>query len=284
MLPLLLLITFFAAFNLSFRQAQRLGLNLHLLGVLLFATAALMYAVLYAAAPVPVSQTVILLGIIAGVLFALMYLLMIPTMSDRGVSLMTALQQLSVLFPMLASLLIYREQPSLSQTIGAGLCLVAVPFLAFDRGVSGGRVTGRRMLLFIGLMVVNGIALTASKVFNELQAPEQLNCYMGLLMLTACVCCIPSAVHAMRTRPPGVRYGPVTLGWGAYLGLLLALGQLFMLLTLRQLPGVVAYPISQAGNVSLVTLVALLLWRERPGLPGFIGIALAVVAVVLVNR
>lgn len=284
MLPLLLLIIFFAGFNLSFRQAQRLGLNLHLLGVLLFATAALMYAILYASAPAPMSQTVILLGIIAGVLFALMYLLMIPTMSDRGVSLMTALQQLSVLFPMLASLLIYREQPSLSQTIGAGLCLVAVPFLAFDGGLSGRGMTGRRMLLAVGLMVVNGIALTASKIFDELQAPEQLNGYMGLLMLTACVGCLPSAVHAVRSRPPGVRYGAVTLGWGAYLGVLLGLGQLFMLLTLRQLPGVVAYPVSQAGNVSLVTLLALLLWRERPGLAGFIGIAMAVVAVVLVNR
>jgi drug/metabolite transporter (DMT)-like permease len=282
MIALALLIICFALFNLSFRQAQRLGLDLHVLGVLLFGTGALLYALLYAAAPAPLSMTVVLLAVVAGVLFTGMYVLMIPTMSDRGVSLMTALQQLSVLIPMLASLLIYRETPSLVNAIGAGLCLVAMPFLALDRGVSREGVTGRKLLLFVGLMVVNGIALTAAKIFHELNAPEQLNGYMLILLFVAALGCVPFAAVSMRHRPR-VRYGPLTLGWGLYLGLVLALGQLFMLLSLRHYPGVVVYPLSQAANVSLVTLCSLLLWRERPGLLGFAGIALAVVAVVLVN-
>jgi drug/metabolite transporter (DMT)-like permease len=212
-----------------------------------------------------------------------MYVLMIPTMSDRGVSLMTALQQLSVLIPMLASLFIYREQPSLINAVGAGLCLVAMPFLALDQGLSREGLTGRKFLLFLGLMVVNGIALTASKVFHELNVPEQLNGYMLILLLVAGLGCIPFAAVSMKRRPR-VCYGPLTLGWGVYLGLVLALSQLFLLLSLRHYPGVVGYPLCQASNVSLVTICSLLLWRERPGLPGFVGIALAVVAVVLVNR
>jgi drug/metabolite transporter (DMT)-like permease len=283
MLSLLLLIITFAAFNLSFRQAQRLGLNLHLLGVLLFATGALLYATLHAASPAPLSQTVVLLAVVAGLLFTGMYVLMITTMSDRGVALMTALQQLSVLFPMAASLLLYREHPSLISAIGAGLCLVAMPFLAFDKGLGEGGMTGRRVALCLGLMVVNGVALTASKIFNELHAPEQLNGYMAILLCTAAVACVPFAVVAVR-RAPRQRYGRLTVGWGVYLGLLLALGQLFMLLSLRHYPGVVVYPLSQASNVSLVTLVSLALWREKPGPLGFVGIALAVVAIVLVNR
>ena len=282
MIALALLIICFSAFNLSFRQAQRLGLDLYVIGVLLFGAGALLYALLYAAAPVPLSMTVALLGVIAGVLFTGMYVLMIPTMSDRGVSLMTALQQLSVLIPMLASLLIYREQPSLINAVGAGLCLVAMPFLALDKGVSREGLTRRKLLLFVGLMVVNGVALTAAKVFDELAMPEQLNGYMMILMLVAALGCIPFAAASMKHRPR-VRYGKLTLGWGIYLGLVLALGQLFMLLSLRAYPGVVVYPLCQAANVSLVTILSLLLWRERPGLLGFAGIALAVVAVVLVN-
>jgi drug/metabolite transporter (DMT)-like permease len=211
-----------------------------------------------------------------------MYVLMIPTMSDRGVSLMTALQQLSVLFPMAASLLIYREHPAPINAIGAGLCLLAMPFLTLDRGVSGEGLTGRKLALFIGLMVVNGVALTAAKVFNELNMPEQLNGYMSVLLFTACVGCLPFGFASLR-RAPQKRYGRTTVGWGVYLGLLLALGQLFMLLSLRHYPGVVVYPLSQASNVSLVTLVSLLLWREKPGALGFTGIALALIAIVLVN-
>ncbi len=282
MLSLLLLIICFAAFNLSFRQAQRVGLNLYVVGVILFAAGALLYAILYRADPAPLSQTVVVLALAAGVLFTFMYVLMIPTMSDRGVSLMTALQQLSVLFPLAASLLIYREQPSLINAVGAGLCLVAMPFLTLDRGVSGEGVTGRKLLLFIGLMVVNGVALSASKVFDELDMPEQLNGYMAILLFTAGVGCVPFALASLR-RGPRKRYGRTTVGWGVYLGGLLAFSQLFMLLSLRHYPGVVVYPLSQASNVSLVTLVSLLLWRERPGVLGFVGIGLAVVAVVLVN-
>lgn len=282
MLPLLLLIICFAAFNLSFRQAQRIGLDLHVVGVILFGSGALLYLVLHQASPAPLSQTVILLGIVAGVLYTFMYVLMIPTMSDRGVSLMTALQQLSALFPMAASLLIYREHPSLINGIGAGLCLVAMPFLSFDRGISAEGVTRGKLALFIGLMVVNGVALTAAKVFNELGVPEQLNGYMAILLFTACLGCIPFGVRSMR-QTPRKRYGRVTVGWGIYLGLLLALGQLFMLLSLHHYPGVLVYPLTMASNVSLVTVLSLLLWRERPGALGFVGIALAVIAIVLVN-
>jgi drug/metabolite transporter (DMT)-like permease len=281
-MALIALIVCFAAFNLSFRQAQRLGLNLHLLGVILFTAGGVLYLALYRAAPAPLSATVIALALVAGVLFTGMYVLMIPTMSDRGVSLMTALQQLSVLVPMAVSLALYREHPSLVKGVGAGLCLVAMPFLTLDRGVSQAGVTGRKLLLFLSLMVVNGIALTAAKVFNEFAVPEQLNGYMMILMLTAAGGCLPFAYVAIR-RAPRQRYGRVTWGWGTYLGLVLALGQLFMLLSLRHYPGVVVYPLSQASNVSLVTLVSLLLWRERPGALGFVGIALAVVAIVLVN-
>jgi len=209
--------------------------------------------------------------------------LMIPTMSDRGVSLMTALQQLSVLFPMAASLLIYREHPSLINALGAGLCLAAMPFLTLDKGVSGEGMTARKAAACVGLMVVNGVALTAAKIFNELNAPEMLNGYMAVLLATAALGCVPFAVHSLRAAPRR-RYGRTTLGWGVYLGVLLAAGQLFMLLSLRHYPGVVVYPLSQASNVSLVTLVSLLAWRERPGTLGFVGIALAVAAVVLVNR
>jgi len=281
MIFLILLIIFFALFNVIMRAAQRRALNLYLLGVTLFFTAAAFYLVLCLRQPVALSPQVIVLGIVAGVLFNFMYVLMIPTMSDRGVSIMTALQQLSLLFPLLASLVLYHEHPSLVNAIGAGLCLVAMPFLSLDKGLSGEGVTGRKLLIFIGLMVVNGVALTASKVFYEFRLPEQLNGYMLILTATAGVTMLPFAITGRRSTPPKP---PVqTAAWGVAMGLSLALGQMFMLLTLRYYPGVVAYPVTQALNVSLVTLGSGFLWKEWPRPLARVGIVLAIVAVVLVN-
>lgn len=281
MIFLILLCIFFALFNVTFRAAQRASLNLYVLGVILFSTAAAFYVALYLTSPTPISLQTLILGLVTGSLFSAMYVLMIPTMSDRGVSIMTALQQLSLLFPLLASLVLYHEHPSLINSIGAGLCLVAMPFLSLDKGLSGQGITTRKLLIFIGLVVVNGVALTASKVFYEFKLPEQLNGYMLTLTASAAVCTLPFALKSRRDGP--ARPPAQVLAWGVFLGVSLALGQMFMLLTLRYYPGVLAYPVSQAMNVSLVTLGSGIMWQEWPRPLARIGMGLALLAVVLVN-
>jgi drug/metabolite transporter (DMT)-like permease len=285
MIFLVLLIVFFALFNLSFRAAQRHGVDLLPTGIVLFGTSALLYLALYLLHPAPLEMRTIGLAVAAGVLFQLMYLLMIPAMTDRGVSVMTALQQLSVLIPITISLAIFHEQPGLLKGLGALLCLVAMPLLSLDKGVSGEGVTSRKLAMYLGLTVVNGVALTASKIFHEWRVPEQLDAYMMVLTGTAALCGVPAALLRGRAGGEGPRLGfdGSAVAWGVYLGLALALGQLFMLLTLRHYEGAVAYPLSQAANVSLVTVVSGVLWRELPGRLGMTGIALAIVAVVLVN-
>lgn len=277
MLYLIVLIILFAAFNLLFRQAQRAGVELHAGGVVLFATASLLYLVRCGLHPVAMSPHTIVLALVAGVLFFGMYALMIPTMSDRGVSVMTALQQLSMLVPTVASLLIWHEVPTPIRIAGITLCLAAIPLLTLDKGLSGEGVTMRKWFIFIAMAVVNGIALTASKVFQELKVPEQLDGYLCLLLATAAVALLPSAI---KQRPQVTAH---LLGWGALLGVALGLGQMFMLLTLRVYPGVIVYPVALVANLAVVTLASAVLWREVPGRLGRVGIVVAAAAVVLSN-
>ena len=57
----------------------------------------------------------------------------------------------------------------------------------------------------------------------------------------------------------------------------------FMVTALQRLPGTLVYPFSAAVGLVLTVVVARLAWRERFGGLGTAGIALACVAVVLVN-
>ena len=59
------------------------------------------------------------------------------------------------------------------------------------------------------------------------------------------------------------------------------LGQLGMVIAMdKGLPGFVVFPLAIGGGMLLVLLAALLFFKERPGVLGFLGIGLGLVALV----
>lgn len=277
MVYLLVLPLLFALFNVLLRHLQRLGLPMLPVGAATYVVCAVCYGLMWALHPTALNPATLKLGLWAGSLFFLLYLLLVSTMSDRGVSLASALIQLSVLIPLLASLTIWHERPTLLKALGAGLCLVAMPLLALDKGTGAERPSWGRMLVYLGLLVVNGVALTAAKFFAELGTPEQLPAYMTILM-GLCALCLTVTAAARRSLP-----NVAALRWSLLSGAVLWGGQTCILLALQHLPGTVVYPVSQAAMLALVLLLSALLWREVPGPLGRAGIGVALVAVILVN-
>ena len=77
-------------------------------------------------------------------------------------------------------------------------------------------------------------------------------------------------------------------GWrdyppGLVLGALNVLINLFLLGALEQLPGAIVFPVSSAGGVLLVTVSSAFLWRERLGRAALSGVAVSIVALILIN-
>jgi multidrug transporter EmrE-like cation transporter len=74
-----------------------------------------------------------------------------------------------------------------------------------------------------------------------------------------------------------------TLQWGALLGTANFGNYLFLVLALTALPGLVAYPVIAAGEVGLLAVASVVLWKEKVGIRSWLGIALAVIAIVLIQ-
>jgi multidrug transporter EmrE-like cation transporter len=70
---------------------------------------------------------------------------------------------------------------------------------------------------------------------------------------------------------------------GAILGVANLLQLLCLLLALRSLPAVVVFPVSAALGIVFNALASMLFWGERPAPRGWLGIALSVLAVVLLS-
>jgi drug/metabolite transporter (DMT)-like permease len=267
----------FAAFSLIIRHAQRLQVDMLVVGAANYAFGAAVFAVLALHQGLPPVPPVAGLGVLAGVIFVSGYFVLIATMSDRGVSLTSALMQLSVLIPMVASLALWHEALSTMKAVGAGLCLVAMPLIILDRGVSTAPLTWRRFTLSAGMFLANGLALLCSKGFQVLGHPEQLHAYSALLFGAATV---GGVAVAARTR---ARVTAAAVGWGVLLGASNAGSVLLLIVALQHAPGFVVFPVVAALSLGLVALFAATVWREAPGKLGVFGLALTVAAAVLAN-
>lgn len=267
----------FAAFSLIVRQSQRLNLDMLVVGAVNYVFAALVFGLLWGGQGVSAHPQVTPLGLVAGVIYVSGFFVLIATMRDRGVSLAAALMQLSVLIPMVASLLVWHEVLQPMRAAGALLCLVAMPLIVLDKGVTSEPLNWRRVVLFVGMFLMNGLALLCSKVFEVMGLPAQLYQFSALLFGTAGVGGVLVAVlWRCRVTGPG-------LLWGVLLGLSNAGAVLCLIKSLQHYPGFVVFPVIAALSLAAVVIYAALVWREVPGKTGWVGLGLTVAAAVLAN-
>lgn len=277
MLYLLLIPVLYAYQNVASRFIQRVEINLYAVGAFTYLFSAALYGLVYGLHPTPLPAHVVVGGIILGLLYVSTYLLFVPTLADRGVSIMAAMCQLSALVPMVASLLIWHEHPTVVRLTGAVLCLVAMPMLTLDKGVTDTELTGRKIATFVGMVVLNGGVLLAFKWFDELHAGPLLAGFMLTTFVAATV--------AMAILWPAYRgrvTGPV-LSWGGAMSLCYTGASLVIVLALKTYEGAIVFPFAEATAVALTVAFAAFAWREIPGQRGLVGIALVTVAAVLVN-
>ncbi|HEX2324670.1 MAG TPA: hypothetical protein VHQ00_04680 [Chloroflexota bacterium] len=238
------------------------------------------------------------------------YILMFTLYGLLGVAVTTGLLRLSVIVPVLASVLLWGEWPTAAQGAGLLLAACALPLLSarphWAPRSRPGETPRRPALALAALTVlVSGAGLLAAKAFAELEQPAQrpvyvLSTYAAAMLLG----CLAWPWRARFQQPAtGLRAGDVGealpgpgkgVGIGRRLrGPSLALGILVgtvniaqiwaLLAALAQVPGVLAFPLSAAGGLALAALGARLLWKERVGPRAGAGIALALLAAVLGN-
>ncbi len=129
------------------------------------------------------------------------------------------------------------------------------------------------LLLFLadGLVMVPALVFRKELPLNETM-PFQTIIFVAAFAAT-------SILYYLR-RP---RLVPETLKWGAMLGTANFGNYLFLVLALTALPGIVVYPVIAAGEVGLLAIAGVVLWKEKVGVRGWLGIALAVGAIVLIQ-
>ena len=278
MIPVLLATFFSASFGLVVRYAQGRRCNLLAAGAINYATAAAFHlgrrALVAGFYP---SQPTLILGLIGGCAFVGAYFLLVPFMRLRGVSIATAVLRLSVLMPILVSVLWWGERPGAVRSAGAALAFLSLPLLNF-RVTGHGEHLGRRgALSLVVLFVANGICMTVLSGYQQAGVQGETSLFLGILFGTAAIIAL---IGWLLHRGGSSRRDLIP---GIMLGLCNALGNLSLVTALRQLPSLLVFPFHSAVGLVYVAVFARVVWAERISRYEAVGMFITLVAVVLIN-
>lgn len=232
------------------------------------------------------SHQAALLGAATGVLFVAGLLIWARAIQAAGLALSVVAMRTAVVVPLLAAASIWRERPSPLELVGSVVALLALALVLSEAARPKGgdmttpdsRYTTPSSLLWLVLLfLADGLVMTAALIFRKELPLSETMPFQTTIFVAAFA--VTTLLYYLR-KP---RLSPETLKWGALLGTANFGNYLFLVLALTALPGLVVYPVIAAGEVGLLAVAGVVLWKERIGVRSWLGIALAVLALFLIQ-
>jgi drug/metabolite transporter (DMT)-like permease len=239
-----------------------------------------------------------LLGLAGGVGVLLIggFFLLSYATDVAGMSLAIGVMRVSVVIPFLASWLVWEEVPSVPQGLGMGLAAVAFFLIAQKhQGPKPAEASGASPLVarlkridwhaFVVLALTfcagGGVDLSM-KAFEE-GFGDSSSRVLFLLLAFGAAFLVGLVIVVGRGLWQGRWPGTAAVNWGIVLGVVNYGSLEFLLRAVAELPGPFVFP---ANNIAIVVLAAALgvtFWGERLSRANYVGLSLAVLALVLLR-
>lgn len=218
----------------------------------------------------------ILFCIVVGAFFIGNFVVYGKSVHTNGVGITIAAMRLSLLVPILISILMYGEYLSTVKIVGVILVFGALVLLIpKKKGVKIGKMDASWLLLIIFLL--SGFADASLKIYNEdfsLNLNESM--FMGVVFVGAFV--IGLALCLVRSGPLITKDEAIL---GASIGIPNLYSSIFLIYALDGISGAVAFPVVNTINVLGGTFLGLLIWNDKVSTKQWGGIAVAILAIIL---
>lgn len=213
------------------------------------------------------------MGAANGALYLLGFVLLQYNTKRSGVVLSSVFMKLGLLVPMVLSIFLFSELPTVMQWIGFVLAVGAIVLINYEKGAapSGGK------LLLVVMLLAGGCGDAMSKVFEvygEAALAEQFLLYTFACALILC------SVLVIRNRE---RFDKNALLFGVLVGIPNFFSAKFLLMALNHLPAVIVYPTYSVATILTVTLAGVCLFKERLRLRQWMALLIILIALVLLN-
>lgn len=243
-----------------------------------FIAAAISYIFILCEQKAVLSAETLIFGVLLAVLFVASFFAFAKAVAAAGTALATVSSRLSVIVPLILSVLIFREQPSLYQLAGIILALITIILFYYSL-----RSESSRQLSFIDyfylLAVLLGIGLNdfAMKVFQQWRPVEEKPWFIFVIF------CAATLYTFLVVYLRGIRFDREVLIRGGILGIPNMFSTFFILLALAQLPAIVVYPAVNIGIILLTTIGAAIIWKEQLNTYGRWALLSGIMAIVFLG-
>ena len=213
------------------------------------------------------------MGVFNGVLYLGSFVLLQLNVKRNGVVLSSIFMKLGLMVPMVLSIFLFGEIPTLVQGIGFAVAVAAIILINMDSGKSATPFKAGLILL----LVAGGLGDAMSKVFEQYGAQELSGQFLFYTFGMALVLC--TVLMLVRGEKPGWREAV----FGALIGIPNFFSAKFLLAALGSIPAVIVYPTFSVGTILVVTLAGIALFREKLNLRQWIASGIILVSLVLLN-
>ena len=220
------------------------------------------------------------LSLLTGFWFIFTYLLMIASTQRSGVTVTSLSSKLSVVLPILAGVIMLGERLNFVATTGIVLALVAL-VLVLEKKKESGEKNNRSWLLPVCIFFGTGTGDILMKITEQQNSGDDLGFMIAFIYFVALIFGIIIVIWDL-VRGKSKWQWKSALG-GIGLGVINFFSTSSVYHAMRSFDNVVLFPIYNIGVVSLTAVVGWLVFKEKLTLKNYIGLIIAVIAVVLIT-
>ena len=212
-------------------------------------------------------------GVVSGMLYLGSFILFQWNVHTNGVILSSVFMKLGVMVPTLMSIFVFHESPKFLQMLGIAVAVAAILFINLEKG--SGKAASGSALVF--LLLAGGATDATSKVYEELGKAALKNHFL----LYTFFCAFLFSVAVCLYRKQGLEKQDI--GFGLLIGIPNYFSARFLLLSLADVPAMIAYPTYSVATIVVVALIGAVLFREKLSRQRLASIAAILCALVMLN-
>lgn len=220
----------------------------------------------------------LIIGFAGGLFYCFGFIYIQKSIRENGVGITGAVAKLGIFFPMVLSLILWREVPTEFQIVGIVICVIAMGIISYP--FDGSKRVKRVNLTLLLLFLISGSAEFSGKFFEKYAHVELKSVFLFTVFFTAFWI---SLIFLIKNVRSGGRLGKKDLLMGLLVGIPNLLTSWFLISAFKHYPASVAFPIFSSGSILLITLGGAILFKERPTPREWRGIGMIVIAILLMN-
>ena len=217
-------------------------------------------------------------GALLGLLFVASFFAFARAVAATGTALATISSRLSVIIPIVFSIICFNEQPSTLKLFGflfTGITFVFFYFSLLKQNNSSTEKGKYFLLLFVLISI--GINDFSMKIFKDTRPETDEPFFVFIIFFFAF---IYSSLFIVLKK---IRIDKTTFFTGVGLGVPNVFSTIFLLAALSQLPAIFVYPSINIGIILFTAIGAYAFWREGMNKSGIAALISGVIAILLLS-